>query len=893
MIQQRHSLHLDLTSYRLDNGLRVLLHQDHSVPIVAVNVWYHVGSKDESASRTGLAHLFEHLMFEGSANYDAEYFKPLQEAGGTVNGSTSQDRTNYYEVVPSNFLELALWMEADRMGHLLGALTQRKLDNQRSVVENERLQRVENQPYGLVAEELAKALYPSDHPYSWPVIGFMEHLEATDLEDVRSFFRRYYHPGNASIALSGSFDEHQARAWLDKYFGPIARGSDAEKYQQLAPPLLASKRLDLEDAVALPRLDMVWPTGPRFHPDEPALDFTAAILAGHSKDSRLKRRLIREEKLVTAIGGFHHTMKLAGQFVLRAYGLTDTDMQRVEEIIVEEIERLCVSAPTEQEVQQVRNHYLNEAYSQVETVLGKANTLNHYLFYQGDVSSASIGEELARYEAVTPDDIHRVANKYLRSHRVTAIVRPTGAKKAATQHVESREIESSSKHLATHQQLPAGGPTPPFSLPLIERSKTSFGLEILLVQRHKLPRIEFQLLHAAGAAREADDELGLARLTAEVLDEATLHRDGLVLARQLDLLGARLEVSSGIETGNAAFRCLRANLEESFALFSEVVLHPRFDPVDFARERQRLAAELAHRAKQPSAIADDAADAAIFGDRHPYGRPSDGTVESIARYAADDLREFYRRHVNLANATIVVVGDICMSELMELLERWWADTDLRTAYQPQPVPPVMPRPGQVTTIERAGSSQSVVRIGKLSVARSSPDYFPLLLLNTVLGGQFASRLNLNLREEKGYTYGVRSGFYLRKSAGAFVAGSDVQASATADAVREMLREILGPARNRPITADELSYAKAYLCRRFPARFETSGGIAAHLAQLAIYDLPDDFYDRYLTSVQEVTLEMVNDAASRHLDPSGMQVVVVGPPEHLANLQQVVDDELAK
>lgn len=888
MARDAQSLQLDIQHYTLENGLRVILHPDHSVPIVAVNIWYHVGSKDESADRTGLAHLFEHLMFEGSANYDQEYFKPLQEAGGSVNGSTSHDRTNYYEVVPSNFLELALWLEADRMGNLLPALTQAKLDNQRSVVENERRQRVENQPYGSVSEEIARALYPAEHPYSWPVIGYMDHLEAASLDDVKAFFRRFYQPANASLTLSGSFDEAQARQWIERYFGPISAGAELPARPQMAPPLTESKELRIEDAVALPRLDIVWPTGPRFDSNEPALDFVAAILAGHSKDSRLKRRLIHQEKLVTAVGGFHHTMQLAGQFVLRAYGMPETDMRQVERIIREEIQQLCDAPPSDQEVQQVRNHYLNEAYSQVETILGKANTLNHYLFYQGTVAPTSITEELSRYEQVTPADVHACAKQYLSGHRVTVYVTPSGGpKKTATSHEESRNIESADKHLTQHRSLPAGGPTPDFSLPTIQRAVTSQGVRVMLVERRKLPRVEFQLLHSGGSALEGEQQLGLARLTAEVLDEATVQRSGLQLARELDLLGARMGVSSGVESGTVAFRSLRSNLEDSFALLTEVLLQPLFAQSDLDRERQRLCAELAHRAKQPSAIADDAIDAAIFGPMHPYGRPSDGTIESVARFVAEEARDFYAKAMDPAECTLVVVGPISMDELLSLLDRKLG-TWLPSQGNGRPViPPVLDRQSSVQLLDREGAPQSVVRIGKACVPRRSPDYFPLLLLNTILGGQFASRLNLNLREEKGYTYGVRSAFYLRRHGGSFVAGSDVQGSATADAVREMLREILGPATDRPITADELAYAKAYLCRRFPARFETAGGIVAHLAQLAIYELPDDYYDSYLSAVENVTLDQVNDAAHRHLNPHQLHVVVVGDPQQTGNVPHVV------
>ena len=884
-------LQIPLEQYRLDNGLAVLLHRDDSVPIVAVNVWYHVGSKDEESQRTGLAHLFEHLMFEGSANHDAEYFGPLQEAGGSINGSTSRDRTNYYEVVPSNFLELALWMEAERMAHLLPALSPEKLENQRAVVMNERRQRIDNRPYGHVEEELARLLYPSGHPYSWPVIGRMEHLRDATLEDVCAFFRSFYHPANASLVVAGCFESEPAKRWIEDLFGPIESGPPAPLAEPRASSLEAERRLTLSDEIALPRLDIVWPVGERFSPDEPALDVAAEILGGRSKDSRLRRRLVHDQRLVNTVGTYNHTSRLAGQFGIHAYALTGTQLADVEQAIDEEIDRLRRQPPSAEELGRARHFYLNQMYSRMETVLARADALNHYLFYEGVVDQCSFTRELERYERISAEDVCRVVNEYLSCGRaVIEVVCASEARTSAPIHAEPPTAPAVAKGGPVTGQLPGPGATPAFALPSVERAGDVGGLSLVVVHRPRLPRVHCLMLLDAGAWHDPADKIGLARLTADVLDEGTATCTGLDLARRLDSLGGRLVVESGVENTSVSLRCLRQHLEDSFAIFADVIQHPRFAADDVQRELGRLISELAYRRKQPSAQANDAIDAAIFGARHPYGRPADGTDDGLAAIAGNDLSVFHREHFHPARATLLAVGDIRMSELQDLVAKHFAGwaAGLAPPAAPQPLAPDGTA-GAVTVIERPGAAQSVVRVGKVCVPRTSPAYYPLLVLNTILGGQFASRLNMNLREEKGYTYGVRSSLMLRRHSGAFIAGADVQSSATTAAVREILSEISDLAGARPITDDELDFAKAYLTRRFPARFETNGQIAAHLAQLAIYDLPNDFYDTYLSSVEAITREQILAAAEEHFSLGGAKVVIVGDAEQARGVEQLLTD----
>ncbi|QDU64191.1 Protease 3 precursor [Planctomycetes bacterium Pan216] len=882
-------LEFALDRYRLGNGLEVVLHQDRAIPIVAVNLWYHVGSKNESPTLTGLAHLFEHLMFEGSAGYDDEYFKPLQEAGGSINGSTSNDRTNYYEVVPSNFLERALWMEADRMGRLLPVLSEAKLENQRSVVQNERRQRIDNQPYGRASEVMAKQLYPDDHPYSWPVIGWMEHIEAATLQDAKDFFETYYRPSNASLVVAGDFEAPTTKDWIERYFGGIPDGSKPPIQEVIESPLDGSRSTELEDRVALPRLDLAWPGITRFHADEPALDFAAQVLAGRSKDSRLKRILDRERRLISTIGAYNATLKLTGQFGIRAYALPGKSLDEIEVVIREQIAELASTPPTEDEMTRIRNFYANQAYARIETLLGRADAFNHYLFYAGDLHARSFIVELDAYQTVTAEDVQRVTASYLNGPYASVRVLPQGGQaKAAREVTEDRSGTHVPKKKGHHDHLPDAGPDPDFRAPAIERATASCGLDLLFVRWPRLPRIDYLLLMRAGSSHDVADKSGLARLTSELLDEGTVRHQGLGLVRKLDHLGATLQSSMGVESGSLSLRCLREMRHESFALLAEVLRQPMLAEDDFERERGRLLAEIAYREEQPAYLADEAIDEAIFGSDHPYGRCCDGREEDLRRIGRADVVDFFERRYRPDGATLLVVGDTTLAEVMEMVEHHFADwkqrgsTDMPTPFERPDVN------GQhVVTVDRPGSAQSVIRVGRASIARSSPDYLPLLVANTVLGGQFASRLNLSLREEKGLTYGARSSLTLRRAGGAFTAGAAVQSSGTREAVEEFLTQIASLSDGKPITQEELDYAKAYLIRRFPARFETSGGILSHLAQLALYDLPDDYYSHYVTGIRELTLATVDEVIRRHLRLEGTRVVVVGDPEQTGDLADAV------
>lgn len=894
MSNPRRHLELPIEEYRLANGLSVTLVRDDAVPLVAVDLWYHVGAKDEDPSRTGLAHLLEHLMFEGSLRHNAEYFRPLQEAGGSINGSTSSDRTNYYEVVPSHFLERALWLEADRMGGLLPVLTSEKLETQRGVVINERRQRVDNQPYGRVHEELSKRLFPAPHPYSWPVIGWQEHLEAMTLGEVADFWTRHYQPSNASLVVAGSFDRDQARRWIDDYFGSIS-DRPAPVWTATMPALAAPASLEFTDAVALPRLDWVWRTFPAFDPQEASLDMASHVLAGRSKDARLKRRLVREERLASSVAAYHATGRIDGQFAIRVHALEGADLERIDAITFEEIHRLAETPPSEEELERIRRDFQNHAFSRVETALGRADGLQYYRFHHVPLAPDVFAVDLKRYDAVTSEDISAATRRWIVGQPlVRARVVPSGEKPraaSAASPVDSaadRQRPTRADGEASVLSLPGPGPVPSLRLPAVERFTLSSGLAVRLVRRRNQPRVDAQLVVRAGAAYDPIGQFGLHRLTADVMDEGTETSDGLTIARRLDQLGAMLGVGAGVESFVVWTRTLRETLDEAMAVFAEVTRAPRFAAEDVERERARLLAGISHREKQPASVADDAIDAAIFTSSHPYGRPNDGRREDVERLDPSDLRRAHAAAVAPADATLIVVGDVDLDEAARLIEKTLGDWTGKPTIPDVPLGMERPsgeRGGFLTFIPWPGAAQSSLRLGLTSPPRLDADYFPLLLFNTILGGQFTSRLNRSLREEKGYTYGARSGVSPRRFAGAFVAGADVGSAVTAPALETFLAELAGPLAAHPLSEEELRFAKDYLIRRFPARFETSAGVANHLAHLAVYDLPDDFAERYCDDVESVTLGSATAAANRLFAADDLRIVVVGDPANADGLEE--------
>ena len=868
---------LKIKEYQLENGLRVVLHEDRSTPVVAVNTWYHVGSKNEETGRTGFAHLFEHMMFQGSKNYNSDYFTPLQEAGGNINGTTNQDRTWYYETVPSNFLELALMLEADRLGGLLEAMTQEKLDNQRDVVKNERRQRVDNQPYGTAFEKIGEIMYPKGHPYNWTTIGSLDDLQAATLEDVKSFFRRYYVPNNTVLVLSGDFDEKQARGWIEKYFGPIPSGTETiNRPNNPMPRLVKEIRTTVEDAVPLPRRYMAWHSVPQFSADEAALDMLGYILST-GRSSRLQSNLIYGKEIAQQINAGNNTNEIGGLFQIQATARPGKSLDDIEKEINAEIERLKNEPPTADELNRAKNSIESQTIFGLQTVLGKGSQLGNYTGYLG--KPAYFQADLDRYARVTPADIQRVAKTYLTPNRLVMsyVPRQGEAPRANRGADRPTSVKSEKKDdaliAAQAAKLPKAGPNPKFALPAIEKTKLSNGLEVWMVEHRELPIVAMNLVMRSGQANEPDNRTGLANMTASLLDDGTKTRSAVDITNQLQAIGVQgINSNSGWDSTNVSIQTLTKNLDPALDIYADVIMNAAFPASEIESLRGRTLVGLRQQKANPNAVSNVVYNRVLYGD-HPYGR--DNNEASVKAITRDDIVKFYESTYRPNNGVLIVVGDFNKAELKTKLERAfeaWKPGDLTNRDLPEPK--ALDKTG-IYIVDRPNSAQSVVSIGHVGVDRGSPDYFPVVVMNSILGGGITSRISMNLREDKGYTYGAGSGFTFRRGAGPFRAGGDIQTAVTKEAVMEFMKELNNIRGTAPATQRELDYNKQSLIRRYPANFETPGAISNQLSNLVTYGLPDTYFNDYIAKVNAVTLEDVNRVAKRYLDPSKMAIVIVG------------------
>ncbi len=868
----------------LKNGLRVIMHVDKSTPIVAVNLWYHVGSKNEVEGKTGFAHLFEHMMFQGSKHYDKDYFGPLQEAGANINGSTNSDRTNYYEVVPSNFLELALWLESDRMGYLLDAMTMDKLNNQRDVVKNERRQRYDNVPYGTAGEKIAELMYPANHPYHWTTIGSLEDLSAASMDDVKAFFRQYYVPNNTSLTIAGDFDPKEAEALVKKYFEPFAKGADIKRPTPPQPTLDKEIRYSMEDSVQLPALYMVWNGVPQYTPDEAALDMLGRILSS-GRGSRLQSSLVYDKQLSQNIGAFNATREIAGQFQISSIAKPGKTTDEIEKEIVAQIEKIKNEPPTAEEMTRALNGIESQSIFGLQTVLGKANQLNSYATFlnKPDYFQA----DLDRYRKVTPADVQRVAKQYLTDKKLvmTIVPRSKGAKSVVSSDSnrptskpgsDKMEAEMKSDKMAQNDPLykqPAPKADPKFTLPTIEKSKLSNGLEVWLVRQTELPIVSMNMIFKTGSTNDPSNLSGLSDFTAGLLDEGTKKRSAEEIANEVQSIGAQLFASGNDDASTVRMATLTKNFDKALDIYSDVILNAEFPEKEVDTYRKRVLVGLLQRRDNPNAIANLVYNKILYGAEHPYGVTlSEKSAKAINRKELMKFRDtFYRPN----NAVLIVVGDADLKTLKPKLESSFKDWKAGEVSQMSlPDAPTQEK-ALIYVVDKPGAAQSVINIGQIGVSRDSPDYFPLQIMNSLLGGQFTSRINMNLREDKGYTYGARSGFAFRRGAGPFTASAPVQTAVTAESVIEFLKEIRGVRGEMPVTQAELDYNKQSLIRRFPSGFETVDQIASQLGNVVTYDLPDTYFNDYITRINAVSLDDINRVANKYLTPDKMAILIVG------------------
>jgi zinc protease len=852
------------TLKRLDNGLTVVVHEDHKAPIVAVNVWYHVGSKNEVRGRTGFAHLFEHLMFQGSENLKGEYLNTLQELGATdLNGTTSFDRTNYFQTVPKNALDTALWLESDRMGHFKDSITQAKLDEQRGVVQNEKRQG-DNQPYGRVFEEILKNLFPPEHPYSWETIGSMEDLNAASLDDVKKWFETDYGPSNAVLVIAGDVGTEEAFAKAEKYFGDIPPGPALGRFEEWIPSHDQVRRWSLQDKVAQPRLYLAW-TGPRWGTrDADLLDLASSILAG-DKNSRLYQRLVYRDQIASDVEFGTMALEIAGVTYLQVSAQPGVSLDRLETVVNEELERFRKSGPTAKELERVKTQRRAGFIRGLEKVggfSGKSGVLAESTVYGGSPDAWKKGYEIA--EAATAAELQAVVSKWVTPAPFVLSVEPAEKLTAATTGADRSQLP-----------LPVGDL--PVSFPAFQRATLSNGLKLIVVERPELPVVGLRLVLDAGYAADQFARPGTASLTMAMLDEGTKSRDALQISEELALLGASLSAGSNLDSSSINLSALADKLEPSLGIFADVLLNPAFPQKELDRLRKVYLAALSQEKTQPTSMALRVVPKLLYGAGHAYAQPltGTGTEATLAALTREDLERFHADWFRPNHATLIVVGPVTVASLKPQLEKLLRD------WQPGDIPAkvvanVTPRPSRTLyLVDKPGADQSVIFAGQLIPPRATPDDLAIDTMNDVLGGQFTARLNMNLREAKHWSYGAYSFAYDARGQRPLLAYAPVQSDKTAEAITEIRNELAGIVGKRPATPDEVALVKRSNTLSLPGQWETGGAVLRSISEIVEFGLPDDYWNNYAATIRGLTPDQVNKAARDYLHPDDVIFVVVG------------------
>jgi len=850
--------------FALKNGLTVLVHEDHKAPIVAVNIWYHVGSKNEKPGRTGFAHLFEHLMFNGSEHFNDDYFQPFERIGATdQNGTTNNDRTNYFENVPTNALDVALWMESDRMGHLLGVLDTAKVNEQRGVVQNEKRQG-ENQPYGKVNLLMAEGAYPAGHPYSWTVIGSMEDLNAASVEDVKQWFRTYYGPNNAVIVLAGDITPETARQKVEHYFGDIPATPPIAKQDVWIAQRTGSHREIMQDRVPQARIYKQWNIPQFGSADGDYLDLVTDVLAA-GKTSRLYKRLVYDEQIATDVVASVDLREIGGQLVIRATAKPGGELARVERAIDEELTRFVRTGPTPGELRRVKTQSRASFIRGIERIGGfggKSDVLAMNEVYAGNADHYQVTRQ--RVATATAADLRSAAARWLSDGDFVVEVRP----------YPTYDVAATG---ADRSKLPAAGTPPDARFPAIARATLPNGLKIVLAERHSIPQVNMTLLIDAGYAADQFAAPGTASLALDMLDEGTTKRTALQISDTLSQLGAELSTGSQLDVSSVSLSTLKDNLDPALDIFADVILSPSFPQADFQRQQRQRLARIQREKVQPVQMALRVFPQLLYGANHAYGNPltGSGTEESVTRMTRDDLVRFHRTWFKPNHATLVVVGDISLAEIQPRLARLfsrWESGDVpqknvsTVADQPRPL---------VYILDRPGAEQSIILAADLAPPKANPHEYAIEVMTSLLGGQFTSRVNMNLREAKHWSYGAFTFVWDARGQRPFIAYAPVQTDKTKESMVEVDRELRGILGPRPVDADELAKAQANLTLTLPGNWETMDAVQGSLEQLVTYGLDDHYYETYAQRVRALTIPDASTAAQEAIRPDHLVWVIVG------------------
>ena len=853
-------------TFTLDNGLTVIVHEDKKVPMVAVNVWYHVGSKNEKLGKTGFAHLFEHLMFNGTENYNNEYFEPFEKIGSTdQNGTTNSDRTNYFQNVPTNALDLALWMESDRMGHLLGVVDQEKLDEQRGVVQNEKRQG-ENQPYGKAFTRISESAFPKGHPYSWSTIGSMDDLDAASLEDVQDWFKTYYGPNNAVLALAGDIDLETAKLKVAKYFGDIASGPPLVKPEKWIAKRSEEKREVMFDDVPQARIYKIWNVPERDTEAAAHFDLASSVLVG-GKNSPLYKELVYEQQIATSVSSFYYDREIAGMFFIVADVVAGVNPAKVEAAMDDVMAEFTKRGPNPKLLKAEKTKMLAGFIRGIQRIGGfggKSDLLATCQTYTGDPGCY---QKNATYiDAVTPSKMKATFAKWIDDTPYVLTILPTDKYT-----VGETDLDRSSGVPYPTQKVE-------FQFPTLQTATLSNGAKVVLAQRTGVPLVEMNFQFDFGYAQENNDELGYTNFMMGMLNEGTKKYSSLEFDEVLDSLGSNLGFGSGLDTSVATLSSLKANLSQTLDLAKEALINPTFPEKEIERIKKETLAGIIQEENRPASIAYRNIGKLLYGEEHPYGKPltGSGISETISSITRANIMDVHSRAINSAHLTFAVAGDIEMQELVDLLESkfgdWSANSDsgLKTLTTVE-----LPDNRTIYLIDKPNAQQSYIVAGQLLPPTATDEEIEIDYMNYAIGGSFTARLNMNLREDKSWSYGVRTRLGDAKGQRAMLVTAPVQTDKTSESMAEIVKEYSDYLSTKPITQDELAKGKASKTLRLPGQFETLGALKGGVSGIVTYDRDLDYLNQLPALLDEPSLTQVQAKAQKYIKPNQWTWLIVG------------------
>jgi zinc protease len=857
-------IEIPYTRFVLDNGLTLLVHEDHKAPIVAVNTWYHVGSKNEKAGKTGFAHLFEHLMFNGSEHFNDDFFKATEKVGATdMNGTTSEDRTNYFENVPKEALDYVLWLESDRMGFMVNAITQARLDEQRGVVQNEKRQH-ENQPYTIAYRLITKSIWPAGHPYSWTVIGSMEDLNAASLDDVREWFKAYYGAANATLVIAGDITPQEALEKVKRYFGSVPPGPPVARHSAWIAKRSGTMRQRVQDRVPQARLYKVWNIPNYGTTDGNLLDLVSGVLAD-GKSSRLYKRLVYDDRIATEVSAYADLSEIAGTFNITVTAAVGADLAGIEKAVDEELARFLKEGPTSRELKRVKMQVEAGFIRGVERIGGfggKSDQLALNSVFLGNPEYHKV--RLREVREATAKQLRNAARTWLSDGQYVLELTPFPKYAGSTNDVD-------------RTQLTVPEIKPEVRFPEVQRATLSNGLKIVLAERPSVPVVQFSLLVDAGYAADQFASPGSARLAMDVLAEGTKRRTSLEISEELGLLGADLSAGCSLDACSVSLNALRQNLDTALDLYADVVLNPAFPETDFRRRQEQRLAAIQREKAEPVTMALRVMPQVLYGPKHAYGNPltGTGTEASVARMTAADMARFHTTWFRPNNATLVVAGDITLAAVVPKLERLFGAWKRGEVPQKNIGPVPLPEKPIVTLIDRPGSIQSVIFVGNVAPKKANPDELAIEAMNLVLGGNFTSRINMNLREDKHWTYGARTSIAGARGPRPFWASVQVQADKTKETLQELDSEMRGIIGSRPVTQEEFARTITNQSLKLPGSWETIGSVAGALSEIVCFGLPDDYFQTLSARLHTLTRDDLCAAAKKVVQADRLSWIVVG------------------